>query len=173
VARSERQQHHDRKRRPDDPGRGDERQRNERPYRPKRDNRAFPTEHCVRDVTTVELPNRKQVERRGQHPEPRSEGHGMHVDRITIRGRPPVQPCNRLEQQRLAKFDEPGRVARQCGYSRKTHAYQKHRHCHHEPCDGPGNPDVEELAFAWNRLTDSDERAERARQRQRSRKEIG
>ena len=138
-----------------------------------RDKRASSSEHGVRNVAAVELPDGKQVERGGEHPEPRCEGHRMHVDRVAVRWRSPAQPRDGLKQQRFAKLHEV-RAGRQRRHSGEAHTEQQQRNSDHEAGDRPGNADVEELALARNRLTDANERAEGAEQQLgRRRQEIG
>ena len=118
-------------------------------------------ERRVGDVPAIELAERQQVQRRGQHPEPGCQHHRMQVDDRALRDGAEDQPPHRAEEQRLADDDERfgrgGTVTRATAYMPEN----ERRDQHDEAGDRAGDADVEEDLARRKGLADPDDRAQR------------
>ena len=63
-------------------------------------------EHRIRDVPSVELAERQQVQRRRKHPEPAGEHDRVHVQAVPLRDRTGHEVRRPLEQQRLTEVQD-------------------------------------------------------------------
>src|SRR5262245_58795344 len=112
-------------------------------------------------MSPIELPDRRQVQSRRQHPEPCAPPGRMQVDGVMVGNGAKEEMRCQPEEQRFAELDtfEVGwyRDHVRCGHGKKEDGDE-----HDETGDWAGNADVEELPFGWNRLPDTNHRSERA-----------
>lgn len=124
----------------------------------------------VEHVTAIELPDRQQVQRGGEQPEPGGDEQRMQADGHA-RLRAEEERVQERQQEARRQRDVPG--GRGSGDDgRAQQAVQENRDEGHEPGDRPGDPHVEQCAAGGERGTDPDHRAERAEQ-VRTRQEVG
>ena len=134
-----------------------------------RDERVHARRQRVQHVATVQLPDRQQVQRGGEQPEPGGDEERMERD---------GHPLGRLEEERVQERQEEARrqshVPRRRGDrddGRTGQTVDEDRQERHESGDRPGDPDVEQGAPGGEGGADPDHRAERAEQ-VRSGKEV-
>ena len=122
-----------------------------------------PRKERVENVAAIQLPDRQQIHRRGEHAHPGCARHRVKVDIARRRRRE-----NGVLQQPLQAGDAELHAAlvRDAGdHFRECDAHRQRGHQEDEARQRPGDSDVEERALGIDRRADADEGAEGSQER--------
>ncbi len=123
-------------------------------------------EQGVDHVPAVELPDRQQVERGHEQPEPSGERDWMQVDRDAIRVDSEHPARESQEQNRVAELQAAGVAVERPDVGQLEADYHR-RHRQNGAGPRPGGADIEDRAARGRPRSDPDERAEGPDQEQR------
>ena len=171
VPQAEDHQHRHHEECEEDEAGSDERHRDDQADRHQRHGRRPARFRRIDDVPAIELPEREQVECRGEHAKPAGKDNRVHVHRRASRHGPEHQLDAGLGEQRLAEV-----VKRDVRWDRddvrKAQPQEESGHQDQEPGDRSGDADIEERRPIWERLPDANQGSQRTGQDDRHRDEI-